>query len=298
MASFLEARSRHGRWLVRIDDIDTPRNVEGAAGDILKTLEIFGLTWDGSVYYQSRHLDHYDAYLEILQNKRMIYPCLCSRKMLADSGADHTAAGIYPGWCRHRTFPENSPHAVRLRVEDTHVAFFDRLQGNLSENLATQHGDFILKRKDSIFSYQFTVVIDDHIQDVTDIVRGVDLLDSTIKQIHLQQILGFKTPGYMHVPLITDPHGVKLSKQTFAKPVATDKPAHVILSLLELLKQSPPSELADASLSEILNWAVAHWQPGRLKTVIAVCPDHDTDASCTSNPRIKNDCSENIPCQS
>lgn len=151
-----------------------------------------------------------------------------------------------------------------------------------SQNLATQHGDFILRRKDAIFSYQFTVVIDDHLQGVTDIVRGVDLLDSTTKQVYLQQKLDFKQPSYMHVPLITDSNGIKLSKQSFARPVATDHPSRVIFSLLELLKQAPPQELADASLYEMLDWAISHWQPGHLSTMTAICPAADLNASCTS----------------
>ncbi len=278
MASFLDARKQQGQWLVRIDDIDTPRNVEGAADSILKTLETFGLTWDGDIYYQSRHHEQYRHYLDVLKDQELLYPCLCSRKSLAE--LMNTA--IYPGLCRHRAFPENSPHAVRIQVDAIHSAFNDRLQGNQSENLATQHGDFILRRKDMIFSYQFTVVIDDHLQGVSDIVRGVDLLDSTIKQIYLQQKLDFKQPSYMHVPLITDSHGIKLSKQTFAEPVATDHPSRVIFSLLELLKQAPPQELADASLSDILDWAISHWQPGHLSTMTAICPAADLDASCTS----------------
>ncbi|PKM36307.1 MAG: tRNA glutamyl-Q(34) synthetase GluQRS [Gammaproteobacteria bacterium HGW-Gammaproteobacteria-10] len=278
LASFLDARKLRGQWLVRIDDIDTPRNVAGAADSILKTLETFGLTWDGDVYYQSRHLEHYRYYLDLLKDQELLYPCLCSRKTLTE--IKHSA--IYPGLCRNRTFPEKSPHAVRIRVDAIDSIFNDRLQGTQSENLATQHGDFILRRKDAIFSYQFTVVIDDHLQGVTDIVRGVDLLDSTIKQIHLQQKLDFKQPSYMHVPLITDSHGIKLSKQSFARPVATDHPPRVIFSLLELLKQAPPQELADASLSEILDWAINHWQPGHLSTMTAICPAADLDASCTS----------------
>lgn len=169
---------------------------------------------------------------------------------------------------------------MRIRVDDIDVEFDDGLQGKQTENLADQHGDFILKRKDSIFSYQFTVVIDDHLQGITDIVRGVDLLDSTIKQIYLQQKLGLNRPNYMHVPLITDSHGIKLSKQTFAQPVATDQPARVIFSLLELLKQAPPPELIDASSTEILAWAVDHWRPASLNTVTAICPDHALDAQC------------------
>ncbi len=277
MASFLDARNQRGQWLVRIDDIDTPRNVAGAADSILKTLETFGLTWDGGIHYQSRHHEHYRHYLDVLKDQELLYPCLCSRKSLVEL----KNSAIYPGLCRRRTFPEKSLHAVRIRIDDIDVAFNDRLQGKQSENLATRHGDFILKRKDSIFSYQFAVVIDDHLQGVTNIVRGVDLLDSTIKQIYLQQKLDIKQPSYMHVPLITDSLGIKLSKQTFAEPVATDHPSHVIFSLLELLKQAPPKELDDASLTEILDWAISHWKPGHLTTMTAIFPAAALNDSCT-----------------
>lgn len=185
---------------------------------------------------------------------------------------------------------------MRIRTDAIDIAFHDHLQGIIRENLAAQHGDFILQRKDTIFSYQFTVVIDDATQGITDIVRGADLLDSTVKQIFLQHQLSLSTPSYMHVPLITDAHGIKLSKQTFAKPVATDNPTGVIMKTLELLKQSPPSDLVDASLSDMLNWAISHWQPKRLRTITAICPE--IDDSGLSNSRTLYDRSENIPCRS
>ena len=268
LASYLDARSHHGRWLVRIDDIDTPRNVAGAADGILRTLETFGLTWDDSVYYQSRQLDRYQARLDYLEKKQRLYPCTCSRKTLAQSSRTER----YPGICQNRTFPQASPYATRIRLEYSSIEFYDALHGDLSENLAARHGDYIIKRKDQIFAYQFAVVIDDYEQHVTHVVRGADLLDSTPKQIYLQQQLGLPRPNYMHVPLITDHHGNKLSKQTFAQAVDQSNPRHVLFKLLELLQQSPPAELADCSLTEMLDWGVTHWKPASLSNIETICP--------------------------
>ena len=276
LASYLDARSNFGRWLVRIDDIDTPRNVAGATDDILRTLEAFGLHWDGSVYYQSRQLGHYQARLDSLAKKSLLYPCTCSRKTLAIAVRTKSHPEDYPGICKHKTFPQTKPFATRIRVADRAIAFYDALRGNQSDNLAASHGDFIVKRKDQIFAYQFTVAIDDHSQNVTHVVRGADLLDSTFKQIYLQQELEFSRPNYMHVPLITDRHGNKLSKQTFAQEVDKSRPRHVLFKLLELLWQSPPSELADCSLHDILDWGIAHWKPALLKNIDTICPDKES----------------------
>ena len=237
----------------------------GAADGILRTLETFGLTWDGNVYYQSRQLERYQTRLDFLEKKQLLYPCTCSRKTLGQSSQTER----YPGICQNRTFPQSSPYATRIRVEDSSIEFYDKLHGTLSENLATGHGDFIIKRKDRVFAYQFAVVIDDY---VTHVVRGADLLDSTPKQIYLQQHLGLLRPKYMHVPLITDHRGNKLSKQTFAKAVDQNNPRHVLFKLLELLRQSPPAELAEYSVAEILDWGVTHWKPASLSNIGTICP--------------------------
>ncbi|MGR9115793.1 MAG: tRNA glutamyl-Q(34) synthetase GluQRS [Gammaproteobacteria bacterium] len=276
LASYLDARFHQGRWLVRIDDIDTPRNVAGASDDILWTLETFGLYWDGGVYYQSQQLDYYQAWLNRLKNKHLLYPCTCSRKTLAQATRSKCHPEHYPGICKNKTFPQTRPYATRIRVEHGTIEFFDALHGNLSENLATRHGDYIIKRKDQIFAYQFAVVIDDYAQQVNHIVRGADLLDSTPKQIYLQQQLELPRTNYMHVPLITDQHGNKLSKQTFAQAVDRNNPRRVLFKLLELLRQSPPSELADCSLTEILEWGITHWKPSSLNNIETIYPDSDS----------------------
>ena len=262
LAGFLQARSHEGLWLLRIDDLDTPRNIKGSADSILKTLEAFGLHWDDRVVYQSRSLDVYNDILDELAKNKLIYPCTCSRKTLTD---------IYSGECRNKQGLPNSPYSLRIKTDNRIISFEDELQGLIAHNLAEQDGDFILKRKDRIIAYQFAVVVDDNLQQVNHVVRGFDLLDSTPKQIYLQQLLGLKTPGYMHVPVITDQSGYKLSKQTLATAVDVKNPQKVIYKLLTLLKQNPPSELLNAPSMELLAWAVGNWNPAVLKNCHTIC---------------------------
>ncbi len=256
--------------MLRIDDLDTPRNVKGSADAILKTLEAFGLHWDGDVCYQSRHIDVYNDIISDLQKNKLIYPCLCSRKTLMIGDRGQAQSDIYPGFCRDRETLPDSPYALRIKVDKRVVAFRDELQGLVSHNLAEQDGDFIVQRKDRIIAYQFAVVIDDDLQHVNHIVRGFDLLDATPKQIFLQQLLGIATPVYMHVPVIVDQQGYKLSKQTQATAVDLTAPHSVIFKLLALLKQKPPIELQQVPVTELLSWAIAHWDPNLLKNIQAV----------------------------
>jgi glutamyl-Q tRNA(Asp) synthetase len=258
LASFLQARSQHGLWLLRIDDLDTPRNVKGAADTILTTLDSFGLHWDGSVVYQSQCIDYYHYSLKQLSQQQLTYPCCCSRKDLITSD-------IYNGCCRHKLNLPNTPYALRIKTDSRIISFNDGLQGLISHNIAKQHGDFILKRKDDIIAYQFAVVIDDNLQQINEIVRGADLLTETPKQIYLQQLLALPRPNYLHVPIIVDQHGYKLSKQTHATAVNLTTPHTVIFDLLSLLKQNPPTELQYASVTELINWAITHWNPDLLK---------------------------------
>lgn len=251
--------------MLRIDDLDTPRNTKGSADSILKTLDAFGLHWDDSVYYQSQQLDVYNEILDQLSRNKLIYPCTCSRKTLASGDRAPTQPDIYPGNCRDKKIPPDTPHALRVKTNNSIITFQDELQGPISSNLAEQHGDFILKRKDQIIAYQFAVVVDDSLQNINHIVRGIDLLDSTPKQIYLQQLLGFPTPDYMHVPVIIDEQGQKLSKQTRAQAVDLQTPHHVIFMLLSLLKQNPPIELEHAPVTELIDWALNNWNPTLLK---------------------------------
>jgi glutamyl-Q tRNA(Asp) synthetase len=267
LASYLDARFHKGKWLLRIDDLDAPRNKTGSVAAILKTLEVFGLNWDDGVYYQSQHIDDYHIFFEHLAQSQLTYPCVCSRKTLADSSSDdnqNSGHGIYPRICRDKAISYATPHAIRIKTDDSTIAFHDELQGTISHNFAAQHGDFILKRKDGIIAYQFAVVVDDYLQGVNHVVRGCDLLEETLKQIYIQQLLGFSTPAYLHVPVIVDHHGYKLSKQTLATAVDTKLPNKTFFDLLVLLKQNPPDELDGASVSELLDWAVMHWCTDKL----------------------------------
>lgn len=258
LASFLQARSQQGKWLLRIDDLDTARNVTGASDAILTTLDTFGLHWDDSVVYQSQCLTTYDDVLNELSKNQLIYPCSCSRKMLASTD-------IYSGLCRHQSPSPDSPTALRIKTDSRLITFEDGLQGVMSHNLAKQTGDFILKRRDGIIAYQFAVVIDDDQQHINQIVRGFDLLAETPKQIYLQHLLGLPCPAYFHVPVIVNEYGYKLSKQTQATAVNVTTPQNVIFELLGLLKQNPPAELQHASVTELLGWAIEHWNINLLK---------------------------------
>lgn len=260
LASFLDARANHGLWQLRFDDLDTPRNVKGSIDSILKTLEMLGLHWDNAVDFQSHHLDDYQAILADLMTQNKIYRCQCSRKTLPP---------IYPKTCRTKNLSAENPHSLRLKTDSCEIVFEDFLQGRISRHLADD-GDFILKRKDGIIAYQFAVVLDDVRQNVNHVVRGMDLLNETPKQIFLQKMLNLPTPNYCHIPILVDSTGKKLSKTTLAAAVNLSKPHHVLFELLILLKQNPPSELQTATVSEILNWAIQHWQPKNLSGVTHV----------------------------
>ena len=262
LASFLDAKAHHGNWILRIDDLDAPRNVNGAAESIIETLQVYGLNWHGSIYYQSQNLEVYKTIISKLTQHALVYPCTCTRKALAEFS-------VYPGICR-KTKNNNSPHSLRIKSDNTAITFDDELQGSLNHNIASQHGDFIIKRKDNITAYQLAVVIDDYQQKISHVIRGYDLLDSTPKQIYLQTLLGYPTPNYCHIPVITDQKGDKLSKQTFAEGVSIEKPQKTLYLLLELLRQNPPPQLKKASVKDILSWAIEHWNTQPLKKIRAI----------------------------
>jgi glutamyl-Q tRNA(Asp) synthetase len=222
MASYLDAKAHHGQWLVRIEDVDGDRNVPGADEHILASLRRCGMLWDGEVTWQSRRTALYQRALEQLGD--LVYPCGCSRKEIADSQLSLTGrqaqALIYPGTCRHGLAPGKSARALRLKVpQSPHcvVAFDDRWAGHVGQDLTDEVGDFVVKRADGFWAYQLAVVVDDGEQGVTDIVRGADLLDSTPRQLYLQQVLGLPRPAYLHVPVVVNALGEKLSKQTGAQ---------------------------------------------------------------------------------
>jgi len=261
LASCLEARSRGGEWLLRIEDIDTPRNVPGAADAILRTLEAFGFAWDGPVLFQSKRLPAYEAALEVLRGRGLLYPCACSRSDIAARASRTAIDGglVYPGHCRDGLPPGGVARAWRLRVDDSVVAFEDRLQGVVEQQLAEQVGDFVLRRADGIHAYQLAVVVDDAWQGVSDIVRGADLLASTPRQLWLQQCLGYRRPIYAHLPVATNQAGEKWSKQTLAPALAAGKAACELVRALHFLGQPTPADLAKATVVEVWDWALANW---------------------------------------
>ena len=262
LGSCLEARQNQGAWLLRIEDIDLPRNVHGAAEDIRKTLEAFGFEWDGEPLWQSRRTAAYAAALEQLRQQGLVYPCACSRREIADSASRAAIDGglAYPGTCRSGLTAGRQPRAWRLRVDQRETRFEDRIQGCVAQHLETDVGDFVLLRADGIYAYQLAVVVDDAEQGITDIVRGADLLASTPRQIWLQHCLGLPTPGYAHLPVATNAAGEKLSKQTLAPALDPATAAGTLRRALDFLGQNPPAELADGSIAEIWHWAVLHWR--------------------------------------
>jgi glutamyl-Q tRNA(Asp) synthetase len=216
VGSFLEARSRGGEWLVRVEDLDPPREAAGAADLILRTLEAYGLHWDGELVFQSSRGELYQAALARLIETGAVYPCACSRREIGEAS---TMAGIYPGTCREGLPPGRPARAMRLRVGSRAVHFLDGVQGSVEQYLDTQVGDFVIQRADGLIAYQLAVVVDDAAQGVNAVVRGSDLLESTGRQMLLQRLLGLPPVDYVHLPVATDAVGAKLSKQTGASPL-------------------------------------------------------------------------------
>ena len=242
LASYMEARSEKGKWLVRMEDLDRPREQPGAADAILRALDAFGLQWDGTVMYQSQRSAAYRAALDKLQAQT--YPCACTRSEIADSALAIDGARVYGGTCRNGLAPGKTARAVRVRAQGE-IGFVDRVQGRQSQRLERDVGDFILWRADGQFAYQLAVVVDDAEQGVTDVVRGADLLDSTARQIHLQRLLGYPTPRYLHVPVATNAAGEKLSKQTGAEPVDAARRGETLRRAFAFLGQTPTDDLAE-----------------------------------------------------
>ena len=268
VGSFLEARSRHGEWLVRIEDLDPPRERPGAADDILATLDRCGLHWDGAVLRQSSRHAAYEAALAQLDSAGCLRRCLCSRAQLAALPQNQTRAPgeelYHPPECLPVTADADPRPAWRLRAPDREVAFVDRVQGAQRTNVAHTVGDFVLRRRDGLFAYQLAVVVDDAAQGITDVVRGADLLSSTARQIVLQEALALPLPGYMHLPIAVGDSGIKLAKSADAPALSRSSAAAQVVAALEFLRQAPPAELRRAALAEVWQWAVAHWRPGLL----------------------------------
>ena len=264
VASYLQARTHKGEWLLRIEDVDTARRVPGADDTMLRTLDKFGFEWDGEVIWQSKRSAFYAQALEQLDAADLVFPCTCSRKLLAQTAVEQS--GMYPGTCRSQKLPFPHDHAVRVRVPDTTINFDDAIIGEYQQALATECGDFIIKRRDGLFAYQLAVVVDDALQGVTEIVRGADLLDSTPRQIFLQQCLNYTRPGYLHLPLMLDHEGRKLSKSEDSAELNPDRPGKSIHAALVHLGQQPPADLVKASTVDVWQWAMENWSISKIPT--------------------------------
>ncbi len=260
VASFLHARRSQGEWLVRIEDIDPPREMPGATGMILEALDAFDLNWDRDVFYQSQHLEDYQRIAAELLAEGHAYRCSCSRRDIREKGAPGPLGYRYPGHCRRRQHHERAT-AIRVRTDDSAGSFDDGLQGARRYDVHASAGDYVIFRSDGLPAYHLAVVLDDARQGITHIVRGIDLLHTTGLHIYLQQTLGLPTPQYLHVPIIVNSAGQKLSKRTGALPVEpkdTAARAHEILLYLGL---EPPASMHGARPRELWAWACQRWPP-------------------------------------
>lgn len=271
VASYCQARHQRGVWLVRMEDLDQAREQAGAADEILRTLDGFGLYWDESVVYQSQRHPLYEFTLEELRTLRAIYPCACSRKEI-QQGLNDDEPLRYPGTCRNGIMGGRRARALRLKTGDEVMTVVDQIQGQFQQQLNREVGDFVLKRADGFYAYQLAVVVDDAQQAINEVVRGADLLDNTPRQCYLQSILGFPQPLYAHVPIAVNSTGEKLSKQTRAMPIQTRDALPLLWQALDFLGQAPPAITDFDHVYDLLTWAVDHWQlsgiPQQLKIPI------------------------------
>lgn len=268
-ASYLAARQAGGKWLLRIEDIDKPREQPGASDNIIQTLSAFGFVWDGDILYQSRRADIYREALDSL--REYVYPCTCARKFLKKQASMGDYGIIYPGTCRGQSSVEpEQRHAIRVRTHDNPICFHDRIRGEYCQRLESELGDFIILRSDGLFAYQLAVVVDDAIQNVNQVVRGADLLDNTPRQLWLQQLLGYPPPDYAHVPLATNELGQKLSKQTHAPAITPQDRLRKLRACLRFLGQTCPDNAEFATLTEFWDWAIRHWDINKVPQVHSI----------------------------
>ncbi|MDF1643710.1 MAG: tRNA glutamyl-Q(34) synthetase GluQRS [Pseudomonadales bacterium] len=264
VASYLDARSQGGVWLVRIDDIDPPRELPGATDAILRSLEIHGLQWDESVLLQSTRLPAYQEVLDQLARKQALYPCTCSRKQ------SRTELKLYSGHCRNDSFPCHQPHAVRVRLNSPGIVFEDRVQGHCEFLPDLDIDDFVVRRRDGYFSYQLAAMVDDLYQNISHVVRGVDLLDSSARQLYLMLLLDEQGPQYAHIPVLVNAQQQKLSKQNLASALDDQKAVANLLYCLRKLEQPVPADVAPAQVTELLQWAAKNWRPERIPATLSI----------------------------
>lgn len=263
LASYLQARARGGQWLIRIDDLDTPRNVAGADSVILSQLESHGLEWDETPRYQTQHVREYQEALSALAQRQLLYPCTCTRAELALTSIAGPDGPVYAGTCRSKTVNPGK-HSLRLHVADETLGFDDLLLGQQTRHLPGEIGDFVVQRSDGILGYQLACAIDEAGQGISEVIRGADLLDSTFRQLYVQQLLKLPHAHYGHLPVLVLADGKKLSKQNHADPIDASSASRNLLQCLTALGQKPPAELTGTTPREILSWAIQHWQIGKI----------------------------------
>jgi glutamyl-Q tRNA(Asp) synthetase len=263
VASYLDARSHGGRWILRIDDLDRPREVAGSASGILRTLERFGFEWDGEIARQSDRTEHYLSALRSMDARNLTFACSCSRLQLQDEPR-------YPGTCRNRAAAAKTPTATRLKIEPGQVAVEDRIQGLFVQDVAAAVGDIVVKRRDQLIAYVLAVVVDDAAQGITHIVRGADLLDNTPRQIYLQRVLGFERPSYAHVPVLVEADGSKLAKSRRSVQLSAESPLPQLLSAFTMLGLAPADPLRTATLAEAWAWAIGQWDIGNVPKCLSL----------------------------
>jgi glutamyl-Q tRNA(Asp) synthetase len=264
VASYLDARANHGIWLVRMEDLDPAREPPGAAATILEQLADYGMVSDKPVLYQSQRLEAYQAALDFLEDAKLCYRCICSRQQVRAMGS------VYDGSCRTVSHPRTEPSAIRVMVDDQTIEFEDLIQGHQAQSLSKETGDFIIRRKDGLFAYQLAVVVDDSFQGVSHVIRGYDLLESTPRQIYLQHRLGYATPRYGHVPVITNEMGQKLSKQHFADPLSSTERRSIMHAAITYLGLEPPRHQHELQVEEQLDWAIEHWDIQAIPRLAAI----------------------------
>lgn len=269
LGSYLATRAASGRWLMRIEDLDLPRVVAGAADSILFLLEGLGFEWDETVVYQSQRFERYQAVLDSLRHDGYLFDCTCTRReVLASAPHPGEDGPVYPGTCRREPQGTRSARAVRLKVDRRPVVFRDLVFGLQIQDLEQQVGDFILHRSDGVFAYQLAVVVDDIDTGVNQVVRGADLLSSTPRQIFIYRCLNQPPPAYMHLPLVLEENGKKMSKRHGAKGIISlENGGEMIWYGLDFLGQSPPAELYGCSSSELLRWGVSNFQVSKISTI-------------------------------
>lgn len=253
LGSYLDARAHKGSWLLRIEDIDPPREMPGARDLILKQLEAHGLEWDGETVYQSHRLDIYQKYFDQLKREGKLYACDCPRHRIRDLN------GVYDGYCRDRALPFDADTAIRVRLESGNIGWEDLILKAQSFSPAGLGGDFIVRRRDGLFSYQLAVALDDTLQGISHVIRGADLLDSTARQIYLQNLLAVQSPKYGHLPMVMNSFGQKLSKQTHAPALDPEKANKNLILTMGILGLNPPGDLAENPLGTILDWGISNW---------------------------------------